>query len=219
MLFLVSLAAQAASPQALDLAESRSLMLALPAGNVTIEHGEAMAVSVTQTQWDDRCSLVVDDGTAASVSVKARRKADCAVDVVVTLPADGRVRLELAAGDVLVRQAQGSVDLLVEDGDVALDGATGSVFAAIDNGYLHGSTSGGLLAEMGVGDVSVAWSALPSGDIQVQARKGDVQLTLPAGVVLDDEARRDKDIFRVSLPGDRVLNATAQRGDIAVTSG
>lgn len=218
LLMLISLAAHAAAPQQLDLADSNGLSLSIPAGSVTIVDGEALTVSLNQRVWDDDCKLTVDEGGTTSVTVRARRSANCIADVIVTLPAEGRARVELADGEVTVQDTRGAVDLLLAEGTVTLDGARGSVFAAVETGSLRGAAAGGLIAHVGEGSVSVGWEALPSGDISVQTRKGDVTLTLPSGVALQNEGR-DPATFRAELPGERSVSAESRRGEVAVVSG
>lgn len=215
---LFSLAAHAAAPQQLDLADSVGLSLTLPAGTVTVSHGDAMSVSLTQRVWDDDCKLTVDEGGTTFVTVKARRSASCVADVVITLPAEGRARVELEDGDVTVADTQGAVDLLLAEGSVTLDGTRGSVFAQLEDGTVQGTAAGGLIASVDEGSVSVGWSALPSGDISVQTRRGDVSLTLPSGVALQNEGR-DPATFRADLPGERSVSAESRRGEVAVVSG
>lgn len=214
---LISLAAYAA-PQQIDLADRAGLALSIPSGSVTIERGEALSVSLDQQVWDDDCKLTVDEGGTTFVTVRARRGAACVADVTITLPDDGRARVELGEGSVSVGGTQGAVDLLLAEGDVQLAGSRGSVFASIERGSVHGEAVGGLIAELGEGEVAVSWEALPSGDISVQTRSGDVTLTLPSGAELQNEGR-DPATFRAELPGERSVNAASRRGEISIVSG
>lgn len=213
---LISLAH--AAPQQLDLADSRALSMVVPSGQVTVTRGDALSVSVSQTGDADGCVVKVDDGPAAMVIVKSRRKAVCAAAVAVTLPEGGRLRLELAEGDVLLGGTDGSIDLLLGEGSVVLEGTGGSVFASIEEGDLRGSALGGLIADVEEGSVAVSWASLPSGDIHVQTREGDVELMLPTGVSLRNEGR-DPAAFQTTLPSERTVSAESRRGEVSVTAG
>ncbi|MFT5683054.1 MAG: hypothetical protein ACI8RZ_003981 [Myxococcota bacterium] len=212
-------AASAVAPQTFDFDQSTALSLILPAGNVTVRPGESLSVTVTPTDWSDRCRLETGEDAAARVEIRQPRKAPvCAADVAVTVPRGMRLRVDLEAGDVTLGDTDAAIDLLIGTGDIALEGPAGSVFTDIEVGSLTGRAAGGLLATLHEGDVSVSWAGLPTGDIHVLTHHGDVKLGLPADVLLTG-ADRQPASFRAVLSQEKTVQADAQRGAVVVTPG
>lgn len=218
MLLLALALPAAASAQTHDFPQSAALSLSLPAGSVTIHSGEALSVTLTPTDWSERCKIETQEGAAATVTIHQPRKTTCAADVTVTVPRDMRLRVDLESGDIALSGTEAAIDLLVGTGDVTLDAPGGSVFTDIGTGSLTGSAAGGLLATLHEGDVSVTWAGLPTGDIHVLTHRGDVKLSLPADVALLG-ADRQPASFRAVLPEQHTVQADAQRGAVVVTPG
>ena len=208
-----------AAPQTHAFAESTTLALTLPAGAVTVTPGETLSVTLSPTDWHERCRVSLEEDRSATLVVEQPRKATaCAADAVVTVPEGDRLRLALASGDVMIDGTDGLIDVLVGTGDVTLSAARGSVFVAIEEGQLTGTAEGGLLADLEAGSVSVRWAGLPTGDIHVQTREGDVSLSLPADVSLSSTDRQPAS-FRAVMPDERTVQADTRRGAVSVTEG
>ena len=161
-----------------------------PAGDVTLEPGSLGQVTVGgEMSWVfGKPSVVVRQTTLhqimrlSSGCPKPNLFEDCAVRLVVHVPATMAVQVSTGAGSIRVRGLSGPLHLAVTSGSIAMTDVTGPVWADAGSGSVTGSGPGpeALQAVIGSGSLQLGLEALPR-DLTVAIGSGSAKVVVPAG--------------------------------------
>lgn len=208
-----------------DFPGKRHLLVKSVSGDLDVARGE-----------EDKVALSYTGGM-----VKVRTSGDQVVvrtmagDVSATVPADGRLELEVVSGDVSVNDGSARIEVKTVSGDVDIDQSTGGVQVKTVSGDVDlDCVSGNLEVETRSGDVELGATGPISGSLE--SVSGDVTVALPgdADLVLELATEEDGDIhvdddlphevlderdeyMKVKLgAGSRTLKVTTKSGDIEI---
>jgi len=133
--------------------------------------------------------------------VKVRSSGDQVVvrtmagDVSATVPADGRLELEVVSGDVSISEAGARIEVKTVSGDVDITRTTGDAQVKTVSGDVSlDRVAGGLVVETRSGDVDVVPSGQISGSIFTASGDVSVALGKDADLVLELETEEEGDI-------------------------
>jgi len=133
--------------------------------------------------------------------VKVRSSGDQVVvrtmagDVSATVPADGRLELEVVSGDVSISEAGARIEVKTVSGDVDITRTTGDAQVKTVSGDVSlDRVAGGLVVETRSGDVDVVPSGPISGSIFTASGDVSVALGKDADLVLELETEEEGDI-------------------------
>ena len=208
-------------------------------GDVTVRVGEP-EIDVTarwrgeEPTWDAE----VDGGVLTVSTDCPPRFGRCEVDLVVWIPVDSAVDLDIGTGDVAVSDVTGDVRVEVGTGDVDLYDLVGDVLVDVGTGDTrlvglagdvehYGGTghlvgeelaSAVLSADLGTGGVDLTFVAVPDA-VSIHVGTGDVDLVLPDGTyaVDADAGTGDVDVDVVDDPdGECTIDVRTGTGDIHI---
>lgn len=144
-----------------------ALFVEVTAGDVRVEVGTGDAVTVERAvrgvAGHVEAAEVVEGG-ALRISAACETLLPCAVDLVVTVPADVAVEVRVGEGDVRVRGLAGDLDVEVGDGDVVA----------------RDLRAARVRVQAGWGGAELSFAERPE-DVAVSLGVGDVRVELPAG--------------------------------------
>ena len=120
----------------------------------------------------------------AVVPLKLAGQVDLEVDEI-RLPPDRDLDLYTALGDVYVFAVAGNITADVGVGHVEIDGGAGGIAVRTGEGDLHVRSSGSLDVSTRRGDAKIFQTGGGGNDIVVEARGGDVEITLRSDANLD----------------------------------
>jgi len=168
-----------------DFPEKRNLLVKSVSGDLDVTRGD-----------DGRVGLNYSGGM-----VKVRTSGDQVVvrtmagDVSATVPADGRLELEVVSGDVSISEAGSRIEVKTVSGDVDITQTTGDARVKTVSGDVNlDRIAGGLVVETRSGDVDVAPSGPISGSIFTVSGDVSVALGKDADLVLELETEEDGEI-------------------------
>ncbi len=167
-----------------------SLRVVAPAGDVTLEPGGAARVTVGgEMSWAfGKPSVDVHQTVRRGVMQitagcpRPNLFEDCAVQLVIRVPAALAVDVAAGPGSIRVRGLTGPLHLTVSSGSIALAGVTGPVWASAGSGSVTGTglRSPTLEAVVGAGSLRLGLSAPPQ-DMIVAIGSGSAAITVPDG--------------------------------------
>lgn len=170
-----------------------SLRVVAPAGDVTVEPGSQSGVTVGgELSWVfGKPSVAVHQTIRRQimqVSAACPRPnvfQDCAVRLVIHVPATMAVDVSTGVGSIRVSGLSGALHLAVTSGSIAMTDVTGPVWASAGSGSVTGS---GLRPEtletvIGSGSLRLGLTALPR-DFNVAIGSGSARITVPEGARL-----------------------------------
>lgn len=167
-----------------------SLRVVAPAGDVTIEPGNQAGITVGgELSWEFGKPSVAVHQTIRRQTMQITAACprpnlfqDCAVRLVIHVPARMAVDASTGAGSIRVRGLTGALHLAVTSGSIAMTDVTGPVWASAGSGSVTGSglRPATLDAVIGSGSLRLGLSALPR-DLNVAIGSGDARITVPGG--------------------------------------
>jgi DUF4097 and DUF4098 domain-containing protein YvlB len=168
-----------------DFPDKRYLLVKSVSGDLDVTHGE-----------EGRVGLSYSGGM-----VKVRTSGDQVVvrtmagDVSATIPADGRLELEVVSGDVSISEAGARIEVKTVSGDVDIAQTTGDAQVRTVSGDVNlDGVSGNLGIETRSGDVDLVSAGPVAGNLQTVS--GDVTVVLPrdADLILEMDTEDEGDI-------------------------
>jgi hypothetical protein len=186
---LVDLYARTSEHHAASYALSNgAVSLSIGAGSVTVVVGPDDEVGVSYTEhYELKRPRVTTTTTGGGVQLAANCPGglfndDCAVNIVLTVPAAAAMSLHTGDGRAQVTGTTGTISVDTGDGSVHLDGVSGWITAKSGDGSIEGSQlrSADFQATTGDGDVSLAWALTPT-QVDATSGDGDIHLSVPVG--------------------------------------
>ncbi len=183
-------------------------------GDVTLKSSDDDAVTVRLSGNAETVELTSVDATHDSVSIRSRsqkqRWFSKSMDVSISAPAGGVVRLNLGAGDVLVRLPLASLDVNAGAGDVRIDESVDEIRLKLASGdvSVRDKTSDATIVSAS-GDIRVR----DVDDISVSTGSGSVILGTVAGTARIKSASGDLKVHDFNGPE---LIITTMSGDVTV---
>ncbi len=171
--------------------EPVDLVVEIQAGEVTITAAPTHESTVSIAGTGAEQVRVEQDGRTLSVigpRAEGLLRRTPSLDVAVTVPEDGQVRLRTGSADVTVRGRCGEVQAKTGSGDIALESVTGPSRLVTGSGDQRVDRADGPLeASSGSGDIHIGAAAgglrakVGSGEIVVDSVLGDVTATTGSG--------------------------------------
>lgn len=207
-----------------------SLQVNAPAGDVVLEPGSQSRVTVGgDVSWVFGKPLVTVNQTiqhqTMQISASCPRPnlfEDCAVRLVIHVPAAMAVNVSTGAGSIRVHGLSGPLHLAVTSGSIALTDVTGPVWASAGSGSVTGSgiAAGTLESVIGSGSLRLHLSTLPR-NLTIAIGSGSAAIIVPAGARLRVLGDAGSGVLQVA-PGladgsaPATLNATIGTGKVVV---
>jgi DUF4097 and DUF4098 domain-containing protein YvlB len=158
-----------------EVSDAPRIDVRIRSGDVTIQPSDGKTVTVTLTGNAETVELTSVDATNDSVSVRSgsqrQRWFSRSMDVLITAPPGGSVRINLGTGDVVVRIPLVSLDVSAGAGDVQVDEEVAEIRVKV--------ASGDITIHEKVRDASFVSA---SGDIRVQ-EVGDIVVNTASGSI------------------------------------
>jgi hypothetical protein len=192
-----------------------SLRVVAPAGDVVLEPGGAARVTVGgEMSWVFGKPSVTVRRTIHHQTMQITAGCprpnlfqDCAVRLVIHVPAGMAVNVSTGAGSIRVRGLSGPLHLAVTSGSIALTDVTGPVWASAGSGSVSGSglAPATLQSVIGSGSLRLRLTAPPR-DTTIAIGSGSAAITVPSGTRLRVLGGAGSGVLQVA-PG--VADATA----------
>ena len=158
-------------------------------GNVTVEVGSGPQIAVTYTEHYQLKKPSVTSATSGGGLQLTAKCPDavvvlgnsCAVNYVLTVPADAALNLHSGDGDIHVSGSTAALSLDTGDGGIEFDDVSGAVTAHTGDGGITGTqvSSKSVQAATGDGSVHISWAAAPT-TVNATTGDGSIHLVLPA---------------------------------------
>lgn len=166
------------------------LRVVAPAGDVTLVPGSSAQVTVGgELSWVFGKPSVRVGETVQRRSMQITAGCpkpdlfqDCAVRLVIHVPASLAVQVSTGSGTISVRGLSGPLHLAVTSGSIALTDVAGPVWASAGSGSVTGAGHGPARLEAVIGSGSLGLRlAAPPQELNVAIGSGSASITVPAG--------------------------------------
>ncbi len=200
-------------------------------GSVTVEVGSGSQIAVTYTEHyqlkkPSVTSATLGGGlqlTATCPGAVVVFGTSCAVNYVLTVPANAALDLHSGDGDIHVSGSNAALSLNTGDGGIEFDNVSGNVVAHSGDGGISGTQVGSknVQASTGDGGIHIDWTVAPT-TVVATSGDGSIRLVLPQGSGPYSTSTHTGDgSVHVSVVQDSGAASliTAQSGDGSITIG
>jgi DUF4097 and DUF4098 domain-containing protein YvlB len=191
-----------------------SIEIAVHAGDIVIRRSDEPRVKIVLSGNAEAVDLTQIDASQESISIRSRqtkgRFFSKRVDVVVTAPPGGDLKVDVASGQVRVRIPLAELVVRTASGDIRIDETVESARIKVASGDVS-------LSDV-VGDADVTSAngdiKIPSaGDIRVSTASGDVRIGEAARTIVVKSASGDVSVRRF---GGTDIDITTMSGDVSI---
>jgi DUF4097 and DUF4098 domain-containing protein YvlB len=191
-----------------------SIEIAAQSGDIVIRASSEPKVKIVLTGNADAVDLAQIDASPDSISIRAQhtkgRFFNKRVDMVVTAPPGGYLKVDLASGQVRVRLPLAEVAVTTASGDIRIDETVGTARIKVASGDVSLSE---VVTDADVtsanGDIKIPIA----GDVMVSTASGDVRIGEVARTISVKSASGD---VSVKTFGGTDLDITTMSGDIGI---
>ena len=197
-----------------DVSAVPSIDIAAQSGDIVIKPSDEPRVKIVLTGNAEAVDLMQIDASPESISIRSRhtkgRFFSKRVDMVVSAPPGGYLKIDLASGQIRVRMPLAELVVTTASGDIRVDKTVGLVKVKVASGDVS-------LSDV-VGDADVTSAngdiKIPSaGDVTVSTASGDVRIGEATRTITIKSASGDVNVKKF---GGSDLDITTMSGDIGI---